>query len=76
MIFDRVLPPIYLPFCEGALRIPTLNAVPGTGILANILAMLSEISDIGEGIPTSIPIIGEDLAPKKVSQEETRPFAP
>ena len=49
------------------LRIPTWNAVPGTGILANILAMLVEINDIGEGICTYTPIIGEDLAPKKVS---------
>ena len=61
------MPPHRPPLLGGVLRIPTLTEVLRSGILANILAMLSEISDIGEGIPTSIPIIGEDLAPKKVS---------
>ena len=31
-----------------------------------LLAMLSNISDVGYDIGTQIPIIGEDLAPKKV----------
>ena len=37
----------YAHHLRGVLRIPTWNTVPGTGILANILAMLSEIGDVG-----------------------------
>ena len=37
--------------------------------------MLSEIGDIGEDLRTYTPIIGENLAPKKVSLEGTRPLA-
>ena len=45
----------------------TIIRVPDIDILLQILAILSNICDVVEDIHTQIPIIGADLAPKKIS---------
>ena len=44
-------------------------------VIADKLAMLSDIRDVREAERTYIPIIWENLAPKKSLFEGTHPFA-